>query len=293
VGERDIFTIQMMSASVTMSGGCHCRPTSPSALLLPVSGRNVSNHVRLEDQNAIVTGAAGALGRVIACTLAAEGASVAVVDLNPTGLLETVQLVEGQGGRACSATVDLTDYEAAQVAVGGIIAQWGSIDILVNAAGGGAVSYFHEMSYETWTTQIDRNLNSVFNVTRAVLPSMLAQRSGRIISIASVAAIAGGRLVRGATAYAAAKAGLVGLTKALAIEVAEQGVTVNCLAPGAQDTPGRAKDTPERRQALLDQIPTRLLGRPSDLAQAVVFLAAPEAVNITGVILPLDGGHSI
>ena len=99
--------------------------------------------------------------------------------------------------------------------------------------------------------------------------------------------------MRGATAYAAAKGGVVGLTKALAIEVADQGITVNCPVPGAQDTPGRANDTPERREQLLSQIPTRLLGRPEHLAEAVVFLAAPEAVNITGVILPLDGGHSI
>lgn len=149
------------------------------------------------------------------------------------------------------------------------------------------------MTPETWATQLDRNLTSVFNVTNAVLPSMLEQKHGRIINIASMAAVSGGRLVRGATAYAAAKAGVVGLTKALAIEVAEQGVTVNALAPGAQATPGRDNDTPERRAALLDQIPTRLLGEPEHLAQTVVFLAAPEAVNITGVILPLDGGHSI
>ena len=201
--------------------------------------------------------------------------------------------MEGQGQRAIALTVDLEDYHAVQRGIGGIIEDWGGVDILVNGAGGGVISYFHEMTYETWTSQIDRNLNSVFNVTRAVLPTMLAQQSGRIINISSVAAVRGGRLVRGATAYAAAKAGVVGLTKALAIEVAEQGITVNCLVPGAQDTPGRAKDTPERREQLLSQIPTRLLGRPEDLAEAVVFLAAPEAVNITGVILPLDGGHSI
>ena len=218
---------------------------------------------------------------------------MAGLDLNRNGLEATARLVEGLGQRAISATVDLQDHNAVREEIGGIIDDWGGLDILVNAAGGGVVSYFHEMTYETWTNQIDRNLNSVFTVTRAVLPAMLAQRSGRVINISSVAAVRGGRLVRGATAYAAAKAGVVGLTKALAIEVAEQGITVNCLVPGAQDTPGRAKDTPERREQLLSQIPTRLLGRPEDLAEAVVFLAAPEAVNITGVILPLDGGHSI
>jgi 3-oxoacyl-[acyl-carrier protein] reductase len=163
----------------------------------------------------------------------------------------------------------------------------------VNGAGGGAVCPFAEMDPATWRIQMARNLDTVFNATRAVLPGMLDRRDGRIVNIASVAAVAGGRLVRGATAYAAAKAGVVGLTKALAIEVAEQGVTVNALAPGAQATPGRDNDTPERRAALLAQIPTRLLGEPQHLADAVLFLASPSAVNITGVVLPLDGGHSI
>ena len=249
--------------------------------------------MRLQGKRAVITGAAGALGRVIAQKLAAEGADVAGLDVNAAGLEETAELVRAHGVRAASATADLTDFDAVQAAVGGVVDEWGGVDILLNGAGGGAVSFFHEMTYETWMTQMDRNLNSVFNVTRAVLPSMLEQRSGRIISIASIAAVSGGRLVRGATAYAAAKAGVVGLTKALAIEVAEQGVTVNALAPGAQATPGRDNDTPERREALLAQIPTRLLGEPEHLAETVVFLASPAAVNLTGLILPLDGGHSI
>lgn len=249
--------------------------------------------MRLSGQRALVTGAAGALGRVISAALAGEGCSVAGLDLNAAGLEATGLLVEERGQRWRPAPVDLTDFDAVAGSVAGIVEEWGGLDVLVNCAGGGTVSFFHEMTYQTWATQVDRNLNAVFNVTRAVLPSMLQQNSGRIISISSVAALSGGRLVRGATAYAAAKAGVIGLTKALAIEVAEHGVTVNCLAPGAQDTAARSGDTPEFRESLLSQIPTRRLGRPEDLAQTVVFLAAPESVNITGVVLPLDGGHSI
>ncbi len=249
--------------------------------------------MRLTGKRAIVTGAAGALGTVIARTLAREGADVAGLDLNAEGLERTAELVRGEGRRALSAAVDLTDADAVAGAVEGIVAEWGGVDILLNGAGGGAVSPFHEVPPEVWQTQLDRNLTSVYTVTRAVLPTMLAQRDGRIVNISSIAAVSGGRLVRNATAYATAKAGVIGLTKSLAIEVAAEGVTVNAIAPGAQATPGRDNDTPERRAALLAQIPTGKLGVPEHLAEIVVFFAAPEAENITGVVLPVDGGHSI
>jgi 3-oxoacyl-[acyl-carrier protein] reductase len=243
---------------------------------------------RLEGRRALVTGGGGALGRVIVETLHAEGARVAVLDLDGEGAARVAGAADGIG-----VGVDLTDFGAVQEAVGRIVGAWGAVDILVNAAGGGAVMPFEQLTPELWRTQMARNLDTVFTATRAVLPSMLDQGFGRIVNIASVAAIAGGRLVRNAVPYATAKAGVVGLTKALAIEVAERGITVNALAPGAQATPGRDRDTAEARERLLGQIPTRLLGDPRHLADVIAFLASDSAVNITGVILPLDGGHSI
>jgi len=244
-------------------------------------------------RRALVTGGAGALGSVIVRSFVAAGADVAILDLDPGRAAALADELDATGPRVRPVAADLTDHDATRDAIAPVLDAWGGVDILVNAAGGGTVKPFAEMDATTWRTQMARNLDSVFHATRAVLPGMLERRDGRIVNIASVAAIAGGRLVRGATAYATAKAGVVGLTKALAIEVAERGVTVNALAPGAQATPGRDNDTPERREALLAQIPTRLLGEPRHLADVVLFLASPSAVNITGVVLPLDGGHSI
>lgn len=253
-----------------------------SATSAPLAGRRL-----------LLTGGAGALGNVIARRFAEAGCDVAILDLDAAGAETVAAEVRAHGRSALAVGVDLTVHDAVQVAVAEVEGKLGGVDILINAAGGGIVAPFHEMTDEQWQTQMARNLDSVFHVTRAVLPGMLARGHGRILNIASIAAVSGGRLVRNAVAYATAKAGVVGLTKALAIEVAEQGVTVNAIAPGAQATPGRARDTPERREALLGQIPTRLLGDPQHLADALLFLASPAAVNITGVILPLDGGHSI
>lgn len=247
----------------------------------------------LDGRRLLLTGGAGALGRVIARAFAEAGADVAILDLDATGAEAVADTVRAAGRRAVAVGVDLTDHDAVLAAVARAESGLGGVDILVNAAGGGIVAPFHEMTAEQWRTQMARNLDQVFSVTRAVLPGMLERRFGRILNISSIAAVSGGRLVRHATAYATAKAGVIGLTKSLAIEVAEQGVTVNAIAPGAQATPGRDNDTPERREALLGQIPTRLLGDPAHLADTLVFLASPAAVNITGVILPLDGGHSI
>ena len=247
----------------------------------------------LDGKRLLLTGGAGALGKVIARTFAEAGADVAILDLDAAGAEAVAADLRTLGRKAAAVGVDLTVHDDVQAAVAEAEAQLGGIDILISAAGGGIVAPFHEMTDEQWRTQMARNLDSVFHVTRAVLPGMLERQHGRILNIASIAAVSGGRLVRNAVAYATAKAGVVGLTKALAIEVAERGITVNAIAPGAQATPGRDRDTPERREALLAQIPSRLLGDPEHLAETLLFLASPAAVNITGVILPLDGGHSI
>ncbi|TMR97898.1 SDR family NAD(P)-dependent oxidoreductase [Nonomuraea basaltis] len=247
--------------------------------------------MRLAGKKAVVTGAGGAMGKVFSEVLAREGCDVAGLDVQGLDLFGDA--VRATGRAALELKADITDLEATQAAIGQAVEAWGGVDILVNNAGGGMVRKFHEMTADEWRRMVDVNLTSVFNVTRAVVPSMLERGGGRIVNIASIAALRGGRLVRHATGYAAAKAGVVGLTKALAIEYATDGITVNCIAPGAQQTPGRDRDTPEGREALLAQIPTKTLGRPEDLAESIVHFCLPSAAYLTGVILPQDGGHGI
>ena len=248
--------------------------------------------MRLEGKKALITGPAQGLGENMAYALAAEGCDIAGFDIRTEQLTAVMEKIRGMGRRALGLEVDVRDFEAVREAVARVYEEWGKVDILVNNAGKGQRQAFTEVTWDLWEYMLDVNLTSAFNMCHAVVPHMIEQGSGRIINISSVAALRGGRLL-GRTAYAAAKAGVIGLTKGLAYELAPHKITVNCIAPGVQNTPRRAKDTPEEHAHLMANIPMKETGEPSDLAQTVVFFCLPTSRYITGVILPQDGGHSI
>ena len=228
----------------------------------------------------------------MALALAAEGCDVAGLDIRPDGLTELADEIRKLGRQPLALEVDVRNYDAVHEAVAEVYERLGDLDILVNNAGKGQRQEFCEVTRELWDYMLDVNLTSVYNLCSAVVPRMLERGEGRIVNISSVAALRGGRLL-GRSAYAAAKAGVIGLTKALAFELAPHHITVNCIAPGIQATPRRAQDTPEEHERLMSRVPMQEIGEPKDLAQTVVFLCLPSSRYITGVVLPQDGGHSI
>ena len=248
--------------------------------------------MRLEGKKALVTGAAQGLGREMALALAAEGCDVAAFDIRAEDLEGLGGQIRDAGRAAVTLEVDVRDHAAVHAAVDHVYERLGGLDLLVNNAGKGQRQTFCDVTPEIWAYMLDVNLTSVYNLCSAVVPRMIEKHDGRIVNISSVAALRGGRLL-GRTAYAAAKAGVIGLTKSLAFELAPHHVTVNCIAPGIQNTPRRAQDSAEERERVLSRVPMRELGEPKDLAQTVVFFCLPSSRYITGVILPQDGGHSI
>ena len=241
----------------------------------------------LSSRVAIVTGSARGIGRAIASKLAEHGAWVVITDLDASLAEEVAQEIKARMGQAIAVTADISLPEEVKRLVELTISAYGKIDILVNNAGIVRDQLLLRMSDEDWDRVLDTNLKGAFLCTRAVLRYMIKQRWGRIINIASVSGLVGNV---GQANYASAKAGLIGLTKATAKEVASRGITVNALAPGYIDTEMTQRLSDNLKQELLKQIPIGYWGSPEDVAQAVVFLASSEARYITGQVLNIDGG---
>jgi len=240
-----------------------------------------------EHRVALVTGGAQGIGRAIALALAGAGLDLAIVDLNPEGVASAVAELEATGRRAFGFTGDVSSLPFAMEAVEKTVAAAGALHVLVNNAGITRDGLILRLKPEDWDAVLRVNLTGSFNFCKAVVPGLIKQRWGRIVNISSVVGAMGNA---GQVNYAASKAGLLGLTKSLAREVASRGVTVNAVAPGFIDT-AMTQAMPEKaREALLAQIPAGRLGRAADVAEAVRYLASEEAGYVTGQVLHVNGG---
>jgi 3-oxoacyl-[acyl-carrier protein] reductase len=241
----------------------------------------------LKGKVALVTGSSRGIGRAIALELARHGATVVGTATTATGAESISLALSEAGGCGSGMALDVNSPEQAQRAVESTQEQFGSISILVNNAGITRDNLLMRMKDEEWDDILNTNLKSVYRMSKLVLRSMMKARDGRIINIGSVVGAMGNA---GQSNYAAAKAGMVGFTKALAREVGSRGITVNCVAPGFIDTDMTRSLGEAQTEALVQQIPVGRLGRGEDVASAVVFLASSGAAYITGVTLHVNGG---
>jgi 3-oxoacyl-[acyl-carrier protein] reductase len=243
--------------------------------------------IDLAGRTAFVTGSTRGIGLAVARALHAAGAKVAIVGRDESRARAVAEEIgSGTAGVAC----DVAVASQVEAAIAAAEAALGPIDILVNNAGLTRDNILLRLSEEDWDAVLDANLKGAFFTTRAVIKGMMKRRAGRIINIGSVVGLTGNK---GQANYAASKAGLVGLTKSVAKEYASRGVLANCIAPGFIETDMTAALPSEARTALLEQIALGRLGRPEDIAAAVLFLASDLAAYITGQVLVVDGGMVI
>ena len=248
------------------------------------------SEVKFAGQVALVTGASRGIGAAIAAELAARGLTVigtATSDEGASKISAVLRSVAGAAEGCRGAKLDVNDAVAAEALIDGITKAHGALHVLVNNAGITRDMLAMRLKDDDWDAVLDTNLKAVFRMSRAVIRPMMKQRYGRIISITSVVGASGNP---GQANYAAAKAGVAGMTRALARELGSRNITVNCVAPGFIETDMTAALPEEQQKALLGQIPLGHLGKPSDIAHAVAYLSSPQASYVTGQELHVNGG---
>jgi 3-oxoacyl-[acyl-carrier protein] reductase len=241
---------------------------------------------KLEGQLALVTGASRGIGAAIALELAKRGMKVIGTATTDEGAAKISNTLSGFTGCA-GKNLNVTDAPAIEALIDSLVKEHGGLQVLVNNAGITRDMLAMRLKDDDWDAVLDTNLKAVFRMSRAVMRTMMKQRYGRIISITSVVGASGNA---GQANYAAAKAGVAGMTRALARELGSRGITVNCIAPGFIETDMTASLPEEQQKALLSQIPLGHLGKPQDIAHAVAFVASPEASYITGQEIHINGG---
>jgi 3-oxoacyl-[acyl-carrier protein] reductase len=243
--------------------------------------------VSLEEKVALVTGGSRGIGRAIATRLAAAGARVVLTARSAEAAEKVADEIRASGGDARGVVLDVSDYDAVEQGMAKLLEDYARIAILVNNAGITSDNLLLRMKREDWDRVLQTNLSGVYRLCRAVVPSMVRARYGRIVNITSVVAGLGNP---GQTNYAAAKAGIEGFTRSLARELASRAISVNCIAPGFVDTDMTRNLDEVAREKLLAQVPLKRLGTPEDVAAAALFLVSAEAEYITGTTLHVNGG---
>lgn len=244
--------------------------------------------MKLEQQVALVTGAGRGIGKAIAKALAADGAMVIInYHGSEQKAAETVREIEEAGGRAIALRCNISDFNACKEMIDKVISEQGRLDILVNNAGITRDGLLMKMSEEDFDSVIETNLKGAFNCIRHAARQMIKQRGGRVINISSVSGVLGNA---GQANYSASKAGIIGLTKAAARELASRGITVNAIAPGFITTDMTDALSESIKTSVTETIPMKKFGRPEDVAQTALFLASQEAGYITGQVICVDGG---